>query len=88
MVDVGDGETAAEAPEAPPTAGEQAFSIWEKTFDLLLFRPLGVGATLGGSAFFLVSAPFVTAAGNLPVTWDIFVLGPFDYTFRRPLGEF
>ena len=87
-VDLGDAEPAEPQPEPPPTRRERAFQVWESSFDLVILRPLGVGATLGGGAFFLASFPFVAPTKNWPVTWDIFVLGPFDYTFVRPLGEF
>lgn len=87
-VDLGEAEPAAEESEPVPAAGGVASSVGEKIFDVAVLRPLGVGATAGGMAFYLISVPFVAPAMNLPVTWDIFVLGPYDYTFVRPLGEF
>lgn len=88
MVDLGDAGPADSPPEAPRTHGEVVFQVWESLFDVVLLRPLGAGATVGGFAFFVLSAPFVAASKGLPVTWDIFVLGPADYTFKRRLGEF
>ena len=37
---------------------------------------------------FVASVPFVAASGELLTSWDVFVLAPADYTFRRPLGDF
>ena len=87
-VDLGEGQPVADEPAPPPTRGERAFSVWEKAFDAVVLRPLGAGATVGGFAFFLISVPFTAPSKNIPVCWDIFVLGPYDYKFVRPLGEF
>jgi hypothetical protein len=54
----------------------------------VLLRPLGAGATVGGFVFFVLSAPFAAPSKGLSATWDIFVLGPADYTFKRRLGDF
>ena len=65
-----------------------AGSIGEKTFDVLLLRPLGFVATVGGFACFTAALPFSAIAQDIGTSWDIFVLGPADYTFLRPLGDF
>ncbi len=56
--------------------------------DAVILRPLGFVATVAGLAMFMASTPLVLPAQELPTTWDIFVLGPADYTFFRPLGDF
>jgi hypothetical protein len=82
---------------APPAAaigpeGEAGGVDWAEigaaTLDVAVLRPLGAIATVTGFAFFLASTPLVAPAGRIGSTWDVFVLAPADYTFRRPLGEF
>jgi hypothetical protein len=58
------------------------------TLDILVLRPLAAAATLAGLPMFVASVPFVAASGELLTSWDVFVLAPADYTFRRPLGDF
>ncbi len=60
----------------------------ENTFDVLLLRPLGFVATVAGFACFTAALPFSAIAQDIGTTWDIFVLGPADYTFLRPIGDF
>jgi hypothetical protein len=56
--------------------------------DILVLRPLAAAATVAGLPMFIASVPFVAASGELLTSWDVFVLAPADYTFRRPLGDF
>ncbi len=76
--------------ESGPEASE-VFGVWDlgaKVFDVAVLRPLGFGATIGGFPFFVVSAPLVAGSWGVEASWDVFVLAPADYTFRRPLGDF
>lgn len=57
-------------------------------FDLIVTRPLGLVATIGGSAFFIVSLPFSALGGNTEDAWESLVVSPATYTFTRPLGGF
>lgn len=72
--------------DTPPVAGE-----WEdggaKAVDALVLRPMGTLGVVAGTGFFLVSTPFVAPAGGIGESWDVFVTGPVDYTFRRSLGD-
>jgi len=56
--------------------------------DLLFARPLGVVATVMGSAVFFVSLPFTIPSGSAQHTGDVMVGEPFNFTFKRPLGDF
>ena len=56
--------------------------------DILVLRPLAAAATVAGLPMFIASVPFVAASGELLTSWDVFVLAPAEYTFRRPLGDF
>ena len=60
----------------------------EIIFDSVVLRPLGFVATVGGFAAFLLVAPWLAPSREIPYGWDSFVIGPADYTFRRPIGEF
>ena len=54
--------------------------------DLIFLRPLGLVATVLGSALFIVSIPF-TAGRNIEYTKQKLVEEPAKYTFQRALGE-
>ncbi len=58
------------------------------TVDLVLCRPLGLVAMLGGTVVFVVSSPFSALGGNIDEAWDSLVVIPAEYTFSRPLGQF
>ncbi|MBE9537086.1 MAG: hypothetical protein IMF07_07885 [Proteobacteria bacterium] len=60
----------------------------EMTVDILLARPLGIVATVVGSAVFLVSLPFSALGGNAKEAGKVLVVEPFSFTFTRPLGDF
>ena len=55
-------------------------------FDLVLLRPLGLVATVVGTAFFVVSLPFSALGGNTGEAAKKLVVEPAKYTFSRPLG--
>jgi len=87
--------TAAQAAEAgEDLVPEPTVSPWEdaiaKVVDVFPIRVLGACATVVGFGAFIISVPLVAPAGRMQAireSWDIFVLGPVDYTFVRPLGE-
>ena len=55
-------------------------------FDLVVLRPLGLVATVVGTAFFIVSLPFSALGGNTGEAANKLVVAPAKYTFSRPLG--
>ena len=55
-------------------------------FDLVVLRPLGLAATVVGTAFFIVSLPFSALGGNTDEAAKKLVVEPAKYTFSRPLG--
>jgi hypothetical protein len=57
-------------------------------FDFLVIRPIGLAATVIGSAFWLVSLPFSASGDNVGTATEKLVKEPAAYTFKRPLGEF
>lgn len=58
------------------------------TADLLVVRPLGVAATIGGFGIFAVASPFAAMADAVDPVYDTLVAKPGEYTFHRDLGDF
>jgi len=58
------------------------------TADILVVRPLGIVATVVGSAIFIVSLPFSALGGNTKTACRKLVQDPAKFTFKRPLGDF
>jgi hypothetical protein len=58
------------------------------TADLLVVRPLGIVASVVGTAVFIVSLPFSALGGNTKIACQKLVKDPAKFTFKRPLGDF
>ena len=56
--------------------------------DGVVIRPLGIVATLIGSAVFVVTLPFSFFGDNVADAAQSLVKDPAKMTFVRPLGEF
>ena len=56
--------------------------------DLLVIRPLGIVASVVGTAVFIVSLPFSALGGNTKTACQKLVKDPAKFTFTRALGEF
>lgn len=54
--------------------------------DLVIARPLLLGATVLGSVVYVVSLPFSLAGGNAGEAGETLVVGPAKATFVRCLG--
>lgn len=61
---------------------------WAAVGDVLLVRPLGTAATIGGFGIFAVASPFAAMADATEEVFDTLVKEPADYTFNRDLGDF
>lgn len=59
-------------------------------FDVVIVRPLGLAALAVGAVFFLPVALVTAANGkdSLQTALEIFVTGPAQNVFQRPLGDF
>jgi hypothetical protein len=55
--------------------------------DLVLLRPAGLVAMVGGSVAFVLSLPFSALGGNVSEAAEKLVVAPARYTFARPLGH-
>ena len=56
--------------------------------DLFLIRPVSLGATILGSAAFVVALPFTAPAGETGYSLEKLIKEPAQYTFSRSLGFF
>jgi len=56
--------------------------------DTLLVRPVGIAACIVGLAAFIISSPFAAAGDNIEEAQEVLVKKPFEFTFKRPLGDF
>ncbi len=72
---------------APAFAASSDIDAVDIIFDTVALRPLGMVSTAFGSAFFVVSLPFAAITGSVGKSYELLVKDPFDYTFRRPLGQ-
>jgi hypothetical protein len=73
------------AKEKQSITGEDRNAV-SMMFDLVLLRPLGLAATVVGTAFFVVSLPFSILGGNTGEAAKKLMVEPAKYTFTRPLG--
>ena len=55
--------------------------------DLVVLRPVGVVATVGGFLIFVGSLPISLPTGSVGKTFNALVARPAVYTFWRTLGE-
>lgn len=62
--------------------------VGDATFDIVVLRPLGAAATVGGFGVFLITAPLLAPSGEVMFGWDTFVMNPYEATILRPLGDF
>jgi len=72
---------------------ENPVEVQERTaegmaFDLVLLRPLGLVATVLGSAAHVVGLIFSGPGGNAAESGKLLVKEPAKFTFVRPLGDF
>lgn len=55
--------------------------------DLVILRPVGLVATVGGVIIFVGSLPISLPTGSVGKTFNALVAKPASYTFWRTLGE-
>jgi hypothetical protein len=76
--------------EVESNVAKQRDRNFDQLFDLIILRPLGLGATLVGGALFLPAALIASPGGaeGIQGVWEAFVAPSFESTFQNPLGEF
>ena len=55
--------------------------------DILVLRPLGFCGTILGASAFVISLPVTVPFKKMDEVSKMLIMEPYDYTFRRPLGE-
>lgn len=73
-------DEANETLEAPDAAGMMLL-------DAFMLRPLGLAATVLGTAVFVVTIPFSLPTRSADDAAKVLVVKPAKYTFARPLGQ-
>lgn len=56
--------------------------------DLVIIRPIAMGCLVLSTAAWVVAYPFAALGGNADEATEKLVKEPFNFTFRRPLGDF
>ena len=72
---------------APAFAASSDIDAIDIVVDVVALRPIGIVSTIFGSAFFVVSLPFAAITNSIDTSFDLLVKDPFEYTFKRPLGD-
>jgi hypothetical protein len=62
-------------------------SIGAVVLDILVHRPLGLCGTILGASAYAISLPVTAHFKKKEEVKKILVMEPYDYTFKRPLGE-
>lgn len=73
------------AQQREPITGDRGSDM---AVDLVLVRPLGIVATVIGTAGFIIALPFTVPSGSVEETAREWIGAPLEYTFNRPLGNF
>jgi len=72
---------------AQDKSAQTEYSAEKMMADALLVRPMGILATVFGSAVFIVALPFSHLGGNTDATYKSLIVAPAKFTFQRPLGD-
>ena len=56
--------------------------------DIVLMRGIGLGCLIVSSAVWVIAVPFAALGGNADDATQKLVKDPFNFTFRRPLGDY
>ena len=81
-------------PEYSTTDVDDTSSTGKDILSELIIRPVAVLGSATGLALFVVASPF-SGLASIPephdafkITWDDFVVTPYHFAFRRPLGDY
>ena len=56
--------------------------------DLVIVRPVGLASLVAGASLFAFAGPIGATYGQFGALWELYVEDPFEFTFRRPIGDF
>jgi hypothetical protein len=79
--------TASPVTEAANTDRYDDPSFSTMAVDAAIARPLGLCATVVGTALWIVTLPFSALGGNMDEAATQLIVKPARFTFTRPLGE-
>ncbi len=68
-----------------PVTGDRTTDM---VLDVVVMRPLGLVATVLGTALTVVALPFTIPSGSVGASAHALIVRPAEYTFKRPLGDF
>ncbi len=72
----------------PALANDGAYVAGAMVVDVFIGRPMGIVATVLGTAVFIVALPFAALSGSVEPVARTLVADPFKFTFARPVGDF
>ena len=75
----------AKAQQDDTISGDKATDM---VVDVVVMRPLGLVATVLGTALTVVALPFTIPSGSVEKSAQELIVRPAEYTFQRPLGDF
>ena len=55
--------------------------------DSLILRPLGIVITVAGSILFVITLPMSAIAKSTDKTYNALVKRPYEFTFKRQVGD-
>ncbi|MGH8614283.1 MAG: hypothetical protein ACREYF_20210 [Gammaproteobacteria bacterium] len=70
------------------------YNAYDTAAEILVLRPLALVGTIVGTAFFIGTSPLTGLASIAPPhdafaqAADAFIVTPFNYTFKRPFGDY
>jgi hypothetical protein len=76
---------------APTRAEEGEGSAWDvplQAYDVVLVRPIGFVGLVASTSLFAFAGPIGATYGQFHALWELYVEDPFEFTFRRPIGDF
>ena len=62
-------------------------SSFDYFFDIIVWRPLGISATVLGTGLFVITLPFSLPTKTVTQTREKLIEAPYNFTFKRPWGE-
>jgi hypothetical protein len=56
--------------------------------DVVVMRPVGLACIVVGTAAYVVTLPVALSSGSVKPVTRTLVTSPFEFTFKRPVGDF
>jgi len=75
--------TFAKATKYPPEPDPAVMMV-----DFFVARPIGFASLIIGTVSFAISSPFSALGDNVDQAYNLLIVDPAAYTFKRPLGGF